>query len=206
MDTATDGERDRRGARRCVPPLGLLAVALVLPTVHSCMGSISPLSFGLAFPRYAAITWPVFLLAAALAAMTLLRRVDPERPDRARVVLAVPVLTWAASAWQAAVRGGGAPATLANTDDLIAIAGVLVALPLSIGAFARAVRAAGWSRWRHAIASFAAAAWLTYPPQYVFARLLDGKVRGLACGAYAIAAAMLWLSGAAAVYRHRERA
>jgi len=201
METATDDERARRGARRCVPPLGLLAVAFVLPTVHSCVGSISPLSFGVAFPDCAAIIWPVFLLAAALAAMTLVRRADPEHADRPRAVLAVPVLTWAASLWLA-VRGGGASAWVAKTDDLIAIAGVLVALPLSIGAFARALRAAGWSRWRHAIASFAAAAWLLVPPQYVFARLLDGSFRGLAYGAYAIAAAMLWLS-AAVVHRRR---
>jgi len=205
METATDDERARRGARRCVPPLGLLAVAFVLPAVHSCMGSISPLAFGLMVPEYSANIWPLFLLAATLAAMTILRRADPERPDRARAVLVVPVLTWAASLWLA-VRGGGASARVANTDDLIAIAGVLFALPLSIGAFARALRAAGWSRWRHAIASFAAAAWLTTPPQYVFACLLEGRCRELAYGAYAIAAAMLWLSATAVVYRHRERA
>ena len=142
MEPATNDERARRGARRCVPPLGLLAVAFVLPTVHSCVGSISPLSFGVAFPDCAAIIWPVFLLAAALAAMTLVRRADPEHADRPRAVLAVPVLTWAASLWLA-VRGGGASAWVAKTDDLIAIAGVLVALPLSIGAFARALRAGG---------------------------------------------------------------
>jgi len=43
---------------------------------------------------------------------------------------------------------------------------------------------------------------LLVPPQYVFARLLDGSFRGLAYGAYAIAAAMLWLS-AAVVHRRR---
>ena len=202
MEPATDDERARRGARHCVPPLGLLAVALGLPTVHSCVGSISPLSFGVAFPECAAIMWPVFLLAAALGAMTLVRRAAPEHQDRPRAVLAIPLLTWAAGLWLA-VRGGGASARVANTDDLIAIAGVLVALPLSIGAFARALRAAGWSRWRHAIASFAAAAWLLFPPRYVFARLLDGSFRGLAYGAYAIAAAMLWLSAAAVVHRRR---
>lgn len=197
---STDDERVRRGARRCVPPLGLLAVAFVLPTVHSCMGPISPLSFGLMFPEHAVITWPIFLLAAALAAMTLLRRAEGARLDRARVVLAVPVLAWVASLWPA-VHGAGASATLASTDDLIAVAAVLVALPLSIGAFARALRATGWSRWRHAIDSFAAAAWLMIPPQYVFARLLEGRFRGLEYGAYSIAAAMVWLSAAAVVYR-----
>src|SRR5262245_6326317 len=68
-------ERARRGARRCVPPLALLAVAFVLPTVRSCMGPVSPLSFGLLAPAPAVIMWiwPLFLLAAALALMTLLR-------------------------------------------------------------------------------------------------------------------------------------
>ena len=199
VGTSTDDERVRRGARRCVPPLGLLAVAFVLPTVHSCMGPISPLSFGLMFPEYAVITWPVFLLAAALAAIALLRRAEGARSDRARVVLAVPVLAWVASLWP--LRGAGASAALATTDDLIAVAAVLVALPLSIGAFARALRAAGWSRWRHAIDSFAAAAWLMTPPQYVFARLLEGRFRGLGYGAYSITAAMVWLSAAAIVCR-----
>jgi hypothetical protein len=194
METTPDEQdrRARRGARHCLPPLGLLAVAFVLPTFQSCLGPISPLRFGLIAPcSFTFISiWPLFLLAAALAAMTLLR-------NRTRAVLAIPALTWLASVWPAvaAVRTTAAPP---NNEDLIAAVAGLFALPLSIASFARALRAAGWTRWRHAMTSFAAAAWLTFPAQHIFGLLLDGKFRGLACGAYAIAAAMIWLSVAAA--------
>ena len=82
-----------------------------------------------------------------------------------------------------------------RTQDLI-VAGValLVAFPLSIISFAGAVRARGWTRWRLAIGSFAAAAWLTYPAQFIFVFLLvPDERRDLLFGAYVFAVAMIWL-------------
>jgi len=83
--------------------------------------------------------------------------------------------------------------------QIVAAGGLLVALPLSIVAFMRALRAQGWRRWRHALTSFAAATWLTYPAQTVFAyAFTDVERPALRWGAYVFAAALVWLSVAAA--------
>ena len=193
-------DRSRRGARRCLPPLALLAIVFVLPTIRACNGSMSPLDVGLNGPGAAALTWPLFAIAAMLAILTLGQRADRPHPAPARAVLAAPVMTWLASVWPAIMIMEESARSPHRTQDLI-VAGValLVAFPLSIISFAGAVRARGWTRWRRAIGSFAAAAWLTYPAQFIFGCLfVPDERRDLLFGAYVFAAAMVWLSVAAA--------
>jgi len=193
-------DRARRGARRCVPPLALLAMAFVLPTIRACGRDASALDLGLKDAPIGFMVWPLFAIAAGLAWLTLVR--PPEHPfsEQPRGALAAPILTWLSCVLPAVVMvdewGARPPSVQART---VAAFALFVALPLSVVAFVRALRAAGWRRLRHAIASFAAAAWLTYPAQIIFAYAFDRAERpDLRWGAYVFAAAMIWLSVAAA--------
>jgi hypothetical protein len=198
-------ERDRddrsgRAARRCVPPLVLLAVVFVLPTIRACDRPIGALEFGLNDPIAALMTWPLFALAAMLAVLTVGQRADAPHAGPARAVLAAPVITWLAGIWSTIIVVDEAARSPHRTQELTTVGvALLVALPVSIIAFARGVRARRWTRWRLAICSFAAAAWLTYPAQYILGGLFSaGERRHLLFGAYVFAAAMVWLSVAAA--------
>src|SRR4051812_20946598 len=147
-------ERDRddrsgRAARRCIPPLALLAVVFVLPTIRACDRPVSPLDFGLNNAFSAVVAWPVFAIAAMVAILMLGQRADGAHPGPTRAVLAAPVLTWLASIWSALLIIEETPRSPHPTPQLIvAGAALLGALPLSIVGFVRAVRARGWTRWR----------------------------------------------------------
>lgn len=193
-------DRARRGARRCVPPLALLAIVFVLPTIRACGRDASALDLGLKNAPTAFMAWPLFAIAAGLAWLTLVR--PPEHPfsEPPRGALVAPVLTWLSCLFPAIAIlqewGARPPSVQAR---IVAAFALFVALPISIIAFARGLRAAGWTRWRHAITSFAAAAWLTYPAQIIFAWVTDRAERpDLRWGAYVFVAAMVWLSVAAA--------
>ena len=191
--------RARQSAQRCIPPLALLAVVFVLPTIRACERTMSPLDLGLNDAWSAFAAWPVFAIAAGLAWLTLLQPREHPLSEPIRGVLAAPVLTWLACILPAFVLADEwrvrAPSVQAR---IVAAAALLIALPLSVVAFVRALRAAGWRRWRHALTSFAAAAWLTYPAQIIFAYAFDRAERpDLRWGAYVFAAAMVWLSVAA---------
>ena len=193
-------ERARRGARRCVPPMALLVVVFVLPSIRACDRTMSPLQLGLASSLDAFMAWPVFAIAAGLVWLTLLQPREHPLSEPVRGVLAAPVLTWLSCLlpgylmvheWREWHPSAAA--------QIVAAGGLLVALPLSIVAFMRALRAQGWRRWRHALTSFAAATWLTYPAQTVFAyAFTDVERPALRWGAYVFAAALVWLSVAAA--------
>jgi hypothetical protein len=193
-------DRSRRGARRCVPPLALLAVVFVLPTIRACDRPVGALEFGLNDPVAAVITWPLFALAAMVAILTVGQRADAPHAGPARAILAAPVITWLAGIWSPIIIVDEASRSAHGAQELAVLgAALLIALPLSIVAFARAVRARGWTRWRLAIGSFAAASWLTYPAQYIFrSLLLADERRKLLFGAYVFTAAMIGLSVAAA--------
>jgi len=192
-------DRDRRGARRCVPPLALLALVFVLPTLRACDRNMSPLQLGLRFAPTAFMTWPLFAAAAGLAWLTLLQpRLRGPLSEPVRGVLAAPILTWLSCILPAFVLVDEWAQARAP-ERIVAVVALLVALPLSIVAFVRALRTANWKRWRYALASFAAAAWLTYPAQVIFGYLFDPVERpDLRWGAYVFAMAMLWLSVVAA--------
>jgi hypothetical protein len=203
-----DETRARRGADRCVPPLRLLAIALVLPMVHTYFGSVSPLAFGFLQVSAAIETWPLFLLAGGLAMLTWLQPAGGPRPAAARAVMLPPVLLWLKNGWPAvksALHWVESPP--ATRHEMVEALALLVALPLSIFAYTRALRSPGWARWRYALASFAAATWLTFPAQYLISSFLGAPtIASLLPGAYVFAVALIWLSIAAAVYRHRQRA
>jgi hypothetical protein len=195
--------RARRGSRACVPPLALVSVAFFLPFVRSCPGDpvpVSPLSAGLTDVVMTALVWPLFLIAAGLALATLFQPgAGPSRLS-ARGVLAAPILTWLASVYPLAFA---VPAVLwhrehMNAADLSYLAfQLLIALPLSIVAFRRALRSDGWIRWRYVLASFAAAAYLTFPVEYVFVNLAD-LIPSMLPGALVLALGMSWLTAAGA--------
>ena len=199
-----DRDRDdlaRRGARRCVPPLALLALVFVLPTVRACDRNMSPLELGLKVSPIVFMAWPMFAIAAGLACLVLVQpRLRGPLLQPTRGVLAAPVLTWLSCIFPAFVMADDWARSQPRAQEwIVAAVALLVALPLSIVAFVRAVRAANWRRERYAIASFAAAAWLTYPAQVIFADLFDPRERpGLRWGAYVFAVALVWLSVAAA--------
>jgi hypothetical protein len=171
----------------------------VLPAIRACERDMSPLQLGLTNAWFAFTAWPVFPIALGLAWLTLLQPPERPRPEAERAALAAPIATWIGSILSARAIVEDLSTSTHAAERIVPALALLVALPLSIVAFVRALRAAGWTRWRRAIASFAAAAWLTYPAQMVVPFLFNRTDRAdLRWGAYVFAAAMVWLSVAAA--------
>jgi hypothetical protein len=191
--------RARRRARGCVPPLVLVAIVFVLPTIRACDRVESPLSYGVDMGALtAASAWTPFLIAAALAVLTLLRPAATPLSPNDRGVLLAPIVIWLTSAWSVFVMMDEAIAKT-HTRGAVAVPALAlaIALPLSIVSFRRALRASGWTRWLQALRSFAAAAWLTLPVQWISMCLVD-RESGLELGAYVLLVGMAWLSVAAA--------
>ena len=194
-------DRSRRGARRCLPPLALLAIVFVLPAIRGC-GGCDERSGCLPANR----PWPACHGMAAVCLRGDPGDLDPGpargRSDAgpARAVLAAPVLTWLASISSAIVILEELPTKPPPRSGLDRrrrrAAGRVAALDHRLctrRARARLDPLATCDR-------FVRRRGLADVPRAIHLRMSarSGGTPRLVFGAYVFAAAMIWLSVAAA--------
>ncbi len=195
MSRVSLAQDDRQTARRASIPLGLVAVAFLLPTYRSCTDGA--ILFPAEFVRDAAsvlLILPVYLCAGALALLTtralLQRKMDLQTRRLGLGFVLLLVVTNAATlylAWR------GSPEGMA-----VALASIILAVI--------AIRSARghppWRIWDRLLLAFTFSASGSFPPLFLGAECFRGSRDDLGVGAYlllsSLAALLLVMGNAAA--------